>query len=52
LPDAGLYLRLADTTLGEDWVMPSTFGFGASGRLDDILTVLGGGRSSGDNTGY
>ncbi|GEO87224.1 MULTISPECIES: deoxyribose-phosphate aldolase [Alphaproteobacteria] len=50
--DAGLYLRLADTILSEDWVMPSTFRFGASGLLDDILAVLGGGRSSVDNTGY
>lgn len=50
--DAGLYLRLADTIMGEDWVMPSTFRFGASGLLDDILAVLGGGRSIADNTGY
>ena len=40
--DAGLYLRLADTIMGEDWVMPPTFRFGASGLLDDILAVLSG----------
>lgn len=50
--DAALYLRLADTIMGEDWVMPSTFRFGASGLLDDILSVLGGGRSVAANSGY
>lgn len=42
--EAALYLRLADTIMGPDWVMPSTFRFGASGLLDDILSVLGDGK--------
>lgn len=50
--DAGLYLRLADTIMGEDWVMPSTFRFGASGLLDDILGVVAGQRSTATGTGY
>lgn len=50
--DAGLYLRLADTIMGEDWVIPSTFRFGASGLLDDILAVLSGERSSAPASGY
>jgi deoxyribose-phosphate aldolase len=40
--DAGLYLSLAETIMTPDWPMPSTFRFGASGVLDDILAVLGG----------
>jgi deoxyribose-phosphate aldolase len=50
--DASLYLRLADTIMGEDWAMPSTFRFGASGLLDDILAVLSGGRSGANTSGY
>ena len=50
--DARLYLRLADTIMGEDWVMPSTFRFGASGLLDDILGVLAGKNSTATGTGY
>jgi deoxyribose-phosphate aldolase len=41
--EAALYLRLAETVMAEDWAMPSTFRFGASGLLDDILAVLSGG---------
>lgn len=40
--DADLYLRLAETIMGPNWIMPSTFRFGASSLLDDILAVLGG----------
>lgn len=40
--DARLYLGLADTIHGPDWIMPSTFRFGASGLLNDILAVLDG----------
>ncbi|WP_312406673.1 deoxyribose-phosphate aldolase [Rhizobium sp.] len=40
--DADLYLRLAESILGPNWVMPSTFRFGASSLLDDILAVLSG----------
>jgi deoxyribose-phosphate aldolase len=50
--DAGHYLKLADTIMGEDWVMPSTFRFGASGLLDDIIAVLSGERSTAAASGY
>lgn len=50
--DAALYLRLAVTIMGEDWVMPSTFRFGASGLLDDILAVLENGRPLAKASGY
>lgn len=50
--DAGHYLKLADTIMGEDWVMPSTFRFGASGLLDDIIAVLSGEQSSATASGY
>jgi deoxyribose-phosphate aldolase len=50
--DAALYLRLADTIMGEDWVMPSTFRFGASGLLDNILSVLSGQQAAAPVSGY
>lgn len=50
--EAALYLRLATTTMGEDWVIPSTFRFGASSLLDDILSVLANGKSAATETGY
>ena len=40
--DAGEYLALAASILGEGWATPRTFRFGASGLLGDILSVLGG----------
>jgi deoxyribose-phosphate aldolase len=40
--DARLYLTLAATIHGPDWIMPSTFRFGASGLLGDILSVIEG----------
>jgi deoxyribose-phosphate aldolase len=43
--DAALYLSLAETVMAPDWPIPSTFRFGASSLLDDILAVLGGGQS-------
>ncbi|HEX5934417.1 MAG TPA: deoxyribose-phosphate aldolase, partial [Pseudorhizobium sp.] len=50
--DADLYLRLAETIMGPNWIMPSTFRFGASGLLDDILAVLGGVASARSASGY
>ena len=50
--EAALYLRLAVTIMGEDWVMPSTFRFGASGLLDDILAILGNGKPLAKASGY
>ncbi|SCW39697.1 deoxyribose-phosphate aldolase [Rhizobium mongolense subsp. loessense] len=44
--DAALYLSLAETIMTPDWPMPSTFRFGASGLLDDILAVLSGVQSA------
>lgn len=44
--DAALYLSLAETIMTPDWAMPSTFRFGASGLLDDILAVLSGTQST------
>ncbi|MCK8782081.1 deoxyribose-phosphate aldolase [Rhizobium sp. NTR19] len=50
--DADLYLRLAETVMGPNWIMPSTFRFGASGLLDDILAVLNGNTAPRASTGY
>ncbi|MFS8115173.1 deoxyribose-phosphate aldolase [Rhizobium jaguaris] len=50
--DAALYLSLAETIMAPDWAMPSTFRFGASSLLDDILNVLGGGKSTAAASGY
>ncbi|WP_337268151.1 deoxyribose-phosphate aldolase [Oryzifoliimicrobium ureilyticus] len=49
--DAALYLRLAETIMAPDWLMPSTFRFGASGLLDDILNVLSGAQSTAAKSG-
>ncbi|WEX77521.1 deoxyribose-phosphate aldolase [Sinorhizobium numidicum] len=38
--DAKLYLDLAITIHGPDWLMPSTFRLGASGLLESILAVI------------
>ena len=50
--DADLYLRLAETIMGPNWIMPSTFRFGASGLLDDILGVLSGSATARVSSGY
>lgn len=50
--DATLYLRLAETIMQPNWAMPSTFRFGASGILDDILNVLAGGEPAKASSGY
>ncbi|MEZ2221461.1 deoxyribose-phosphate aldolase [Rhizobium sp. RCC_161_2] len=50
--DAALYLSLAETIMAPDWAMPSTFRFGASSLLDDILGVLAGGQSKTASAGY
>ena len=38
--DAGAYFALCEEILGAGWVSPSTFRFGASGLLGDILATL------------
>lgn len=50
--DAALYLNLAATIHGPDWAIPSTFRFGASGLLGDILAVLDGRGSGSSNATY
>ena len=50
--DATLYLRLAETIMAPNWAMPSTFRFGASGILDDVLNVLAGGEPAKAASGY
>jgi deoxyribose-phosphate aldolase len=50
--DATLYLRLAETIMQPNWAMPSTFRFGASGVLDDIVNVLAGGEPAKASNGY
>lgn len=50
--DADLYLRLAQSIMQPNWIMPSTFRFGASGLLDDILGVLSGSTAVRASGGY
>ncbi|TWD55730.1 deoxyribose-phosphate aldolase [Agrobacterium vitis] len=50
--DARLYFRHVNAIMGEDWLMPSTFRFGASGLLNDILAVLSGEKSSEPTSDY
>lgn len=38
--DAGVYLEIADRLMGEQWVSPATFRFGASGLLDAVESDL------------
>ena len=49
---AAVYLDRAAAEMGPGWARPSTLRFGASGLLDDILAVLGGGTSAGTGSGY
>ncbi|GGA80016.1 deoxyribose-phosphate aldolase [Brucella endophytica] len=51
LEDAALYLDFADEIMGEGWVKPETFRFGASKLLDDVLAALGGSGSA-STSGY
>ncbi len=41
IEDAAVYLDLASEIMGPGWVSPTTFRFGASGLLDDLLARLG-----------
>ncbi len=41
--EAKAYLDLAATIMGEQWISPTTFRFGASSLLNDLLAVLDGG---------
>lgn len=42
LRDAKEYLDLAAEVMGEDWITPGHFRFGASGLLNDIIRTMGG----------
>lgn len=50
--DAGRYLALADRIMGEGWVSPRHFRFGASGLLNDIKAVLTGEGAPNHDGGY
>jgi deoxyribose-phosphate aldolase len=50
--DAAAYLALADETMGAGWAAPSTFRFGASGLLDDLLAALGDAPAAAPRAGY
>lgn len=52
--DAAQYLALADAIMGANWAGPSTFRFGASGLLNDLLGALGDGAAAANdnNSGY
>jgi len=49
--DAAAYLKLADDMMGPGWVSPSTFRFGASGVLADLLATIEG-RTAAQSSGY
>ena len=49
--DAGAYLDLADELMGADWAQRSTFRFGASSLLGNVLAALGNGEID-DAGGY
>lgn len=40
LSEAKAYLQLAENIMGEGWISPKTFRFGASGLLDSLLATL------------
>ena len=42
LADATAYIQQADAVMGDGWVAPSTFRFGASGLLTALLAALDG----------
>lgn len=50
--DCGVYLALADEIMGPDWVSQSTFRFGASGVLADVIAALDGEASAQPTQGY
>lgn len=50
--DAAAYLALADNILGPDWATPQSFRFGASGLLNDLLSVLDGKESHASQESY
>ncbi len=49
---AAAYLDLAAGIMGEDWISPATFRFGASGVLNDLLAVIEGRPAAAPVRGY
>jgi deoxyribose-phosphate aldolase len=49
---AANYLNIAATTMGESWISPATFRFGASGVLDNLIAVASGGGGPGSTEAY
>ena len=37
--DARIYLELAERIMGDGWISPDTFRFGASGVLDELVAA-------------
>lgn len=51
--DANSYLQLAAKIMGEDWISPDNFRFGASGLLTDVIDVLNNTQTvTSQNSGY
>lgn len=50
--DARAYLELAARIMGEAWLTPAHFRFGASGLLDALLATLAGGEAKPATSGY
>ncbi|MCK0713679.1 deoxyribose-phosphate aldolase [Chromohalobacter sarecensis] len=50
--DAKAYLELAARIMGEDWISPAHFRFGASGLLDALLATLDIGETDAAPSGY
>ena len=50
--EAGVYLAIADEIMGEGWVEPACFRFGASGLLGDLIATLDGRTTAAAATAY
>lgn len=50
--DASDYIQLTQSIMGEQWLTPENFRFGASGLLQDVLAVLGNQQSAAHSEGY
>ncbi|MCZ4282673.1 deoxyribose-phosphate aldolase [Kiloniella laminariae] len=46
------YMELASKIMGEHWISPETFRFGASGLLNDLLSILGHKELAAEQGGY
>lgn len=50
--EATQYIELVHTIMGESWLTPENFRFGASGLLNDVLAVLNGEQNGNKSEGY